>query len=182
MKQWMALLAAGGIACCGGSLEARQMKGTGTGDGGVEWGIPADAVFFLAEVAVGPEPQANRRWAVREDGAVLFSANGEPFDFQALPRQPFNRPWDPDPIAVLAREDLAVLMALLENEKVFGLPPVVQGAGVRPPKDGMARYVVARHRGREARVRVRAGAPAGDRIADRFLRLVEARMPWEPGR
>jgi len=131
---------------------------------------------------VGPEPQANRRWAVREDGAVLCSANGEPFDFQALPRRPFNRPCDPDPIAVLAREDLAALMALLEEEKVFGLPPVVRGAGVRPPKDGMDRYVVARHRGREAQVRFRAGAPAGDRIAERFLRLVESRMPWEPGK
>ncbi len=139
---------------------------------GVELGVPEDAVFFLAEIAVAPEPLANRRWAVKADGVVLFGENSEPFDFQQLPGKPFNRPFGTDPIAQITREDLEGFVAWLKDQGVFHLPGEINPPeGVRV-NDGVDRWIVVRDLDQTACVRMRPGATLSDAVDQRFSDVV----------
>lgn len=135
-------------------------------------GIPDDAVFFLAEVGDGHEPQAHKRWAVTVEGKVMFSANDEPFDFSQLPKEPFNRPFQARPIAEVPAAEWEAFLAWLEARGVFELP-----SELGPPPDlivkgGADLWMVVRWKGRTACVRLRPGAPLADLVDERFSDLV----------
>lgn len=146
-------------------------------DADMDLGVPPAAVFFLAEVSVEGEPMANRRWFVKSNGAVHFSDNAPPLDFAKLSKVPFNQPFGQRPIAILPSSELADFLAWLDAEGMFRLaaesgPPsgvTVQG--------GVDRWVVARHTGRTACIRLRPGAPLSETLKRRFGALVEAHMP-----
>jgi len=145
-------------------------------DRGVDLGDPDDAVFFLAEVAVGPEPLANKRWAMGPDGALRIGENGEPFDASLLPRSPFNRPFRERPIAMLPVVEVRAFLDWLDAQGLFRMP-----AEVGPPdgvtvSDGMDVWVVARREGQSACVRLRPGAVFADALQARFDRLVEPHL------
>jgi len=145
-------------------------------DWGVDLGVPDDAVFFLAEVAAGPEPLANKRWAVGPDGALRLGENGEPFDSSLLPRSPFNRPLRERPIATLPAAEVRAFLDWLDAQGFFQMP-----ADLGPPdgvkvSDGMDLWVVARRSGRSAQVRLRPGAEFAAALQARFDGLVDPHL------
>ncbi len=153
--------------------EAGKMDGCFKGSD-LDLGIPDDAVFFLAEVSVEGEAMANRRWFVGPGGEVRFGKNALPFDFDDLPRKPFNRPFGNLPVAKVPGAEIESFVLWLEAEGFFRLP-----AEVGPPdglrvQGGVDRWVVARHAGTTACIRLRPGAPLSDAVKSRFMSLIEA--------
>lgn len=145
-------------------------------DSGVNLGVPADAAFFLAEVDDGMEPLGNRRWAIGPDGTTRFGRNEEPFDSRRLPVEPFNRPFQSEPIAKIPEVELQAFLAWLESSGFFAMPPVVDPPQNLVVKGGVDRWVMARLRDRSACVRLRPGAPGSDELKARLSALVSPRL------
>ncbi len=144
---------------------------------GVNLGVPADSVFYLAEIADEPESMANRRWSIGSDGAVLFGENAEPFDFTSLPGTPFNRPFHAKPIATIPPGEMDAFLGWLDSQGFFELP-----ADSFPPPDvtvhgGVVQWVAVHRNGRTACLRLHPGAPMADVLGRQFDRLVDAHLP-----
>lgn len=187
------LLLSFGACCCSnraggiepaepGSVTGRPSMGTARGANmnqnddcfsGVQesLGVPADAVFFLAEKAVEPGTGTSRKWAIHVDGAVRFSsdagANDGPSSAGALTG---------DPIAMVPAPELGVFTDWLAAEGFFELP-----TEVGPPVDmivsgGVERWIVVRKGVRTHCVHLRPGAPMSDSIKQRFSRWIGTHM------
>jgi hypothetical protein len=143
----------------------------------VDLGVPAAAVFFLAEVSVEGEPMANRRWFIKATGAVHFGENKPPLDFAKLTKAPFNRPFGRRSIATIPPQELSGFLAWIDAQGVFDHPAESEVPPDVTVHGGVDRWVVVRRGGRTSCVRLRPGAPLSETLKQRFGALVTAHMP-----
>ncbi|NJO03748.1 MAG: hypothetical protein HC880_20640 [Bacteroidia bacterium] len=109
----------------------------------IKLGIPEGAVFFMAEVSAGLEAEANKRWAILEDGTVLYSHNDASYYQDELPpEEVFNQNWQAKPIVQLPKEAVINFIAQIESEGFFHLPS--RGSAKVEIEDGMYSYLYAK--------------------------------------
>ncbi len=144
---------------------------------GVELDIPADAIFFMAETAVEPEPQANRRWAIGVDGKVRFSDNHGLTKNSGASGKPFGRPLGSEPVATVPPAEIAVFLDWLTSTGFFQLPTDVGPPDDMTVKGGSDRWIVVLKGVKTHCVRLRPGAAVSAAIKQRFNALVGAHMP-----
>ena len=111
---------------------------------GVELGVPDHAVFFLGKVSRGKEPQANRRWALLDDGTVLLSRNDPSIDWVTIDKKPFNSPWGPSKLGPIPDQKRLEFLGKLSASGFFGLASVVPTPRDLKVCDGGTTYVFAR--------------------------------------
>ena len=128
--------------------------------------IPEEAIFFLGEVSRGREPQANRRWALLDDGTVLASKNSPQIEWTTIGARPFNTGWEPTVHGRLPEATRRAFLDALVTLGVFDVQSPVAPPAAMKVSGGMSVFVYAKLDGRSTLVEFRPGAGGAEKVRE----------------